>query len=602
MIDVVTLEVLRNGFQQICEEMTITLLKTTYSVIFNEGKDLSSAVFDADVNLIAQDREGCPVHILGMKDSVTAAIGEYGIENLREGDVIIINDSYRGGTHLPDITLVGPVFWEGKLVGFVGDRGHHTDVGGMVPGSFAGDATEVYQEGLTIPAVKIMDRGELVKDILNMILLNVRLPEFTFGDISAQIAGVKTGVKRYQDLIAKYGWDTIKEALKAIQDYSEKAMRAELASMPDGEYEFVDYMDSDGQVRDAKGNFKPYKIQLKIKKKGTDIEFDFEGTSSQAKGPINSSLTVTRAGVFIGLFESSDPNIHPSEGAFKPVKINVPKGCFLNPVRPAATCSGLTETCNSIADVVRGALASVRANRVAAGELASCNVYTLGGMKVDGTPWVALLNPKGGWGGMYNKDGWDCTQDPLSNCRNQPVESLERSYPFKVTRYEMHTGPEGAGKFRGGWGIIRDFEMHLDTRLATCLGRSSLPPFGLFGGNPGVGNTIYLKRKGEDSFKEIPARASNIELHAGDIVRIKTAIGGGYGDPYLRSPQMVLDDVIADYYTIEDARKVYGVVIDEESMTVDSVKTDELRRNHVIREKSKTPTEIVKELGLTVHD
>jgi N-methylhydantoinase B/oxoprolinase/acetone carboxylase alpha subunit len=559
-VDAVTLEVLRNGFVQICEEVTITLLKTAHSVIFNEGKDLSSAIFDKDARLIAQDMQGCPVHIAAMPQSVKAGIDQYGIDEMRPGDVFLVNDSYTGGTHLPDVTVFSPVFWEGEHVGFVGNRGHHNDVGGMSPGSMPGDATEMYQEGLIIPAVRIFQEGEKNRDVWNIILKNVRLPSTTEGDITAQTAGVQTGVRRYQSMFDRYGRDLVQAGIDEIISYSERHMRSEIAQIPDGTYHFEDYMDTDG----ATGN--PVKIAVTARKQGTDIEFDFEGSDPQVPGAVNCVKTVTVSSVHIGMLMVTDPNIHPSEGAFAPITVKAPRGSCVNPNPPASTVSGLTETCNRIIDMVFGALSEGIPDRVAAGELGTCNVYTLGGQKASetdeaGDSWVAILNPKGGWGGMAYKDGWTCIQDPLSNCRIQPVEALENKFPMKVRRLELRTGIEGAGKHRGGFGLRRDIEVLGDCVFSTCLDRSIIPPFGLFGGADGAPNLIYLKRNGTDDWEPVSSRMSNMPIKAGDSVRIETAIGGGFGNPLERESDLVAEDVRERYIAKADAEAVYGVVL-----------------------------------------
>jgi len=579
-VDAVTLEVMRNGFVQICNEVTITLLKTAHSVIFNEGKDLSSGVFDRNARLIAQDMQGCPVHIAAMPYSVKAGIAQYGFENMEPGDVFLVNDSYTGGTHLPDVTVFAPVFWEGELVGFVGNRGHHNDVGGMAPGSMPGDATEMYQEGLILPAVKIFEAGKKNRDVWNIILKNVRLPETTQGDIAAQTAGVQTGIRRFHSMLERYGRDLVLAGIEEILAYSERHMRSEIARIPDGVYSFTDYMDTDG----ATG--RPVKIVVTARKSGSEIEFDFTGSDAQVPGAVNCVFTVTTSSVYIGMLMITDPNIHPSEGAFAPVKVTAPLGTCVNPIPPASTVSGLTETCNRLIDMVFGALAPGIPDRVAAGELGTCNVYTLGGQRAaggyggaeaKGENWVAILNPKGGWGGMAYKDGWSCIQDPLSNCRLQPVEALENVFPFKVRRLELRTGPEGAGKHRGGFGLRRDIEVLNDCVLSTCIDRSLIPPFGLFGGGDGAPNLIYLMRKGSDTWESVNPRLSNLPLKAGDTVRIETAIGGGFGDPLERDPKLVAADVFDGYLTREDAEAVYGVVLDDD-LSDDEETTDRCRR------------------------
>lgn len=578
-IDAVTLEVMRNGFVQICEEVTITLLKTAHSVIFNEGKDLSSAVFDKDARLIAQDMQGCPVHIAAMPYSVQAGIEQYGIEDMRPGDVFLVNDSYTGGTHLPDVTVFAPVFWEGELFGFVGNRGHHNDVGGMAPGSMPGDATEMYQEGLILPAVRVFEEGKKNRDVWSIILKNVRLPATTEGDITSQTAGVQTGVRRYEMMLRRYGPELVQTGIDEIIAYSERHMRSEIAQMPDGEYRFDDYMDTDG----ATG--RPVKISMTARKQGSEIEFDFTGSDDQVPGAVNCVLTVTVSSVYIGMLMVTDPNIHPSEGAFAPVTIKAPRGSCVNPIPPASTVSGLTETCNRIIDMVFGALSPGIPDRVAAGELGTCNVYTLGGQKEAaadaeedeaGEAWVAILNPKGGWGGMAYKDGWTCIQDPLSNCRIQPVEALENKFPVKVRRLELRTGVEGAGKHRGGFGLRRDIEVLGDCMFSTCLDRSLIPPFGLFGGKDGAPNLIYLRRGGSEQWEPVSSRMSNMRISAGDTVRIETAIGGGFGDPLERAPELVADDVREGYVERADAESAYGVVLTD-GLVVDAAATQARR-------------------------
>jgi N-methylhydantoinase B/oxoprolinase/acetone carboxylase alpha subunit len=579
-IDAVTLEVMRNGFIQVCEEVTITMLKTAHSVIFNEGKDLSTGVFDRHGRLIAQDQQGCPVHIAAMPQSVKAGIEQYGVDNMNPGDVFLVNDSYSGGTHLPDVTIFAPVFWEGEMVGFIGNRGHHTDVGGMAAGSMPGDATEMYQEGLILPAVRIYAGGERNRDVWNIMLANVRLPGNTEGDIAAQMAGVQTGMRRFHSMLERYGADTLQAGIDEIIAYSERHMRAEIAKMPDGIYRFADYMDTDGITG------RPVRIQVTAHKSGSDIEFDFTGSDPQVGGAVNCVFSVTLASVWIAMLMVTDPAIHPSEGAFAPVSVSAPLGTVVNPRKPASTVSGLTETCNRIIDIVIGALAPGIPDRAMAGELGSCNVYTLGGQRPregdgEAEQWVAILNPKGGWGGMDRKDGWTCIQDPLSNCRCQPAEALENAFPVRVRQFALRTGAEGAGRHRGGYGIVRDLEVTSDCVVSTCIDRSLIPPFGLFGGRDGAPNVMWLRRSGTEEWEPLSSRQSNVPLKAGDVVRIETAIGGGFGDPLERSAEDVAADVADGYITREDAERVYGVVLDD-ALAIDEAATaarrDELRR------------------------
>jgi N-methylhydantoinase B len=574
-IDAITLEVLRNGFIQICEEVTITMLKTAHSVIFNEGKDLSTAVFDRDARLIAQDMQGCPIHIAAMPQAVKAGIEKYGIEHMYPGDVFVVNDCYSGGTHLPDVTVFAPIFWEDELIGFIGNRGHHTDVGGMAPGSMPGDATEMYQEGLIMPPVKLFERGERCRDAWSLILANVRLPRNTEGDIAAQRAGVQTGMRRFHSLLERYGTDVVKAGIEEIIKYSERHMRSEIAQIPDGVYTFEDYMDTDGVTGER------VRIKVTVRKSGSDISFDFDGSDPQVGGAVNCVFSVTIASVWIAMLMITDPNIHPSEGAFAPVTVTAPRGTVVNPRPPASTVSGLTETCNRLIDLCIAALSPGIPERAMAGELGTCNVHTLGGVTAgaDGETeqWVAILNPKGGWGGMAAKDGWTCIQDPLSNCRNQPCETLEHIYPFKVRRFSLRTGTEGAGKHRGGYGLVRDIELTDDCVISTCLDRSKIPPFGLFGGDDGSVNRMLIRPVGTEDWKELPSRDSNYGLHKGDVVRIETAIGGGFGDPLERDPALVAVDVLDGYLPAQAAEDVYGVVLTADN-SVDASATEAARK------------------------
>jgi N-methylhydantoinase B len=476
---------------------------------------------------------------------------------------------------LPDVTVFAPVFWEDELVGFIGNRGHHTDVGGMAPGSMPGDATEMYQEGLILPPVKIYERGEPCRDVWSIILANVRLPGNTEGDLAAQRSGVETGMRRFHSLLHRYGRDTVMAAIENILAYSERHMRSEIGQIPDGVYGFHDYMDTDGITG------QPVRIVVTVRKQAESIEFDFAGSDPQVAGAVNCAKSVTFGAVWIAMLMLTDPNLHVSDGAFAPISVVAPEGSVVNPRPPASTVSGLTETCNRIVDMCIAALAPGLPGRVGAGELGSCNVHTLGGVMDDGhgvrRQWVTILNPKGGWGGRATKDGWTCIQDPVSNCRNQPVETLEHAFPVRVRRFALRTGTEGAGKHRGGLGMVRDIELTSDCVISTCLDRSVIAPFGLFGGRDGSCNRMYVRRRGSTEWQTLPARQSNFPLDKGDMVRIETASGGGYGDPLERDPILVANDVLHGYLPGADAAaEVYGVVLGKDGRP-DALAT-ELRR------------------------
>ena len=441
-IDAVTLEVMRNGFIQVCEEVTITMLKTAHSVIFNEGKDLSTGVFDRDGRLIAQDKQGCPVHIAAMPQSVKAGIAQYGIENMNPGDVFLVNDSYSGGTHLPDVTIFAPVFWEDELVGFIGNRGHHTDVGGMAAGSMPGDATEMYQEGLILPAVRIFAAGERNRDVWNIMLANVRLPGNTEGDIAAQMAGVQTGMRRFHSMLERYGAEPVQAGIDEIIAYSERHMRREIAKMPDGTYRFADYMDTDGVTGT------PVRIEVTARKSGSDIEFDFTGTDPQVGGAVNCVFSVTLASVWIGMLMVTDPAIHPERGGVRAGHRDRAPGHRREPAqagldRERADRDLQPDHRHRHRGPVPGRPRPCGRRRARQLQRLHARRQRRAATSGDGEQWVAILNPKGGWGGMEAKDGWTCIQDPLSNCRCQPAEALENAFPVRVRQFALRTGPGG---------------------------------------------------------------------------------------------------------------------------------------------------------------
>ena len=386
-------------------------------------------------------------------------------------------------------------------------------------------------------------------------------------------------------MLERYGRDLVLAGIDEIIAYSERHMRSEIARIPDGVYSFTDYMDTDG----ATG--RPVKIVVTARKSGSEIEFDFTGSDPQVPGAVNCVFTVTTSSVYIGMLMVTDPNIHPSEGAFAPVKVTAPLGTCVNPIPPASTVSGLTETCNRLIDMVFGALSPGIPDRVAAGELGTCNVYTLGGQRAaggyggseaKGENWVAILNPKGGWGGMSYKDGWSCIQDPLSNCRLQPVEALENVFPFKVRRLELRTGPKVPASIvaaSGCEGTSRCSATVCSRRAST--GASSRRS-GFMGAATGLQNLIYLMRHGSDAWEPVNPRLSNLPLKAGDTVRIETAIGGGFGDPLERDPKLVSSDVFDGYLTKEEAEAVYGVIL---TTTSRSMRRQQTRSRREFRER-----------------
>lgn len=525
-MDAVTLEILRCSLQSIAEEMGVTLGRTAFSPNIKERKDFSCAVFDDQGRMVSQ-AEHIPVHLGSMPLSVKESLKEFTFE---EGDVIILNDPYWGGTHLPDITLIAPVFYNG-LLGFAACRAHHADVGGKAPGSMPGDSREVFEEGLIIPPVKLYTKGKLSEGILKLILRNVRTPDERKGDLQAQYSACEIGKRRTKELADKYGIRMVKESFKEIMDYSERRMRKKIKEFPTGEYSAYDFMDNDGISDD------PVKIVVNIKV-GDDLHFDFTGTDNQRKGNINAVYAVTLSCVYYTVRCVTDPGIPPNEGCYRPVKVTVPKGCVLNPVHPHAVSAGNVETSQRIVDVLLKAFSEIVPEKVIAGCQGTMNNVTIGG-SVDEKSFAYYETIGGGMGARHNKDGIDGVHTHMSNTLNTPIEALEMTYPFLVTEYSLIANSGGKGKYRGGLGIARSIQVLTDCTVSIQSERRKFAPYGLFGGGEGRKGRNVLMRKGKSV--ELPSKTT-YQLLKNDIVRIETPGGGGYGNVNGRSKNLMRKD------------------------------------------------------------
>lgn len=531
-MDAVTLEILRCSLQSVAEEMGAALGRTAFSPNIKERKDFSCAVFDDQGRMVSQ-AEHIPVHLGSMPLSVKEALKEFTFE---EGDIIILNDPYWGGTHLPDITLIAPVFC-GDLLGFAACRAHHADVGGKAPGSMPGDSREVFEEGVIIPPVKLYQKGILDTDILRLILRNVRTPDERKGDLKAQYSACQTGKKRITELTEKYGRKTTTEAFEEVMDYSERRMRRKIGEFPPGEYVAEDFMDNDGVTDD------PVRIAVTLKtfggRKGEEkITCDFTGTDEQTRGNINAVYAVTLSCVYYTVRCVTDPGIPPNEGCYRPVSITVPEGCVLNPVHPHAVSAGNVETSQRIVDVLLKAFSHVVPEKVIAGCQGTMNNVTIGGTFC-GKSFAYYETIGGGMGARHDKDGIDGVHTHMSNTLNTPIEALEMSYPFLVTEYSLIDNSGGKGKFRGGLGIKRGLQVLTDCTVSIQSERRKFAPYGLFGGEEGRKGRNVLTRDGKEI--ELPSKTT-YELLKGDIIRIETPGGGGYGNFEERSEQLRLKD------------------------------------------------------------
>jgi len=518
-MDPITLEILRHAFTAVAEEMNANLIRAAYSPNIKERRDCSSALFDAEGRMIAQ-AESIPVHLGAMPYSVAEAIRA--TESFCAGDIVVVNDPYAGGAHLPDITFVAPVFFQDRIVAFVANRAHHADVGGKEPGSLSGDTVEIYQEGLRIPPVRLWRSGTVDRDLLQMILLNVRTPAERSGDLRAQRAACRTGIERLTAVIERYGCETVCAGMPAILDYSERRMRAEIAKIPDGQVGFSDVLDDDGVTS------RPISICVTVTTEGERIVLDFSGTAEQTRGPVNAVLAVTSSAVFYAIRAVTDPEIPPNAGCYRPIEIIAPTGSVVNPAPPAPVVGGNLETSQRIVDVVLGAMQQLIPDRAIAACQGSMNNLAIGGTDPrSGGPYSLYETIAGGYGAGADGDGLDGIHSHMTNTLNTPIEALEIAYPLRVERYELRAGTGGKGRHRGGLGIRRDIRsLCPDARVSLLTERRTSRPYGLVGGEPGCPGENVLIRDGRESI--LPAKGS-VTLEYGDTISIRTPGGGGYG-------------------------------------------------------------------------
>lgn len=514
MTDPIELAIFKSTFHSVAEEMGAALRRTAFSPNIKERRDYSSAVFDGAGQVIAMG-DDMPVHLGSMPMSVGAALDRL---TLDEGDIAILNDPYQGGTHLPDITLVMPVFAGERAAFYVANRAHHADVGGMYPGSM-GLCREIYQEGVRIPPVKLVERGRVNRSVLDLILNNVRTPREREGDLTAQIGACRIGIERVTEMVDKYGLARVEANAKALLDHSEALIAAELKQLPEGEYEAEDYLDSDGIGAE------PVKIRVRIRtepERGR-VRFDFTGSSVQVAGSLNAVYAITYSAVFYVLRCLLPEEAAATAGLMRPVELMAQAGTVVNARPPAAVAGGNVETSQRIVDVLLAAFAKMLPDRIPAASAGTMNNLTIGGFDSrTGEPYAYYETIAGGAGARPASDGVAGVHTHMTNSLNTPVEALEYAYPFRVRRYGYRRGSGGAGRFRGGDGLVREIEL-LDPAQVTMLSdRRVFAPYGLQGGSEGArGRTIL---NGE----ELPGKC-NVEAGAGAVLRIETPGGGGWG-------------------------------------------------------------------------
>jgi len=521
MLDPIELEIFKNLFVAVAEEMGVTLCRTGFSPNIKERLDYSCALYDRAGRTIAQG-DHLPVHLGAMPLSVRAAIDHVQME---PGDIVILNDPFRGGTHLPDITLVSPVFLPGAAVAdgpafFVANRAHHSDVGGMSPGSMP-LAREIFQEGLILPPVRLVKRGAMDHEILALILSNVRTPDEREGDLAAQIAANRVGEQRILRMVERYGLPKVERYAAATQDYAERMLRAVIRGIPDGRYTFTDALDNDG--------FSNERVQIRcaITIAGDSATVDFTGTDKQTTGGVNANLAVTLSATLYCFRCLIADDVLYNDGIGRAVQVIAPEGSVVNARHPSAVAGGNVECSQRITDVVLGALAQALPDVIPAASQGTMNNVTLGGTDTNGQPFAYYETMGGGMGGRNGLAGLSGVHTHMSNTRNTPVEALEQTLPLRITTYALRRDSSGQGAFAGGEGLVREYEALVRTDATVLTERRESCPYGAQGGGPGgAGRNTVIRASGE--VEALPAKA-RFELAPGDRLRIETPGGGGYG-------------------------------------------------------------------------
>ena len=558
-IDPITLEVVCEGLRAIVKEMRATIIRASFSSVIYELDDFSCALFNPAAEMVAQSDDH-PGHVMPMPWSVRCAMEDFE-DDIEEGDVIILNDAYRGGTHLNDVTVLFPVFAGGELFIFPAVRAHWADVGGMTPGSYSGLSTSIYQEGVRIPPIKLYERGRRNEGVLRLLLSNMRLPEERLGDLDASLGACRVAEERIERLVAKYGRDTVFGCIAVNLDRSERRMRECIRTLPDGEYVYEDYL----EFYDA-GRLDPVLMRLKLMVDDDRIVADFEGSNPQVPGVVNSSLAVAGAGVFVALKSTLDPHGPVNSGAFRAIELRAPEASIVD-VRPEAPAGAHGEVRKRVVSVMLGALAQIIPERIS-GDLSGTSFpNSIGGYSATrDRRYVYVEVPAGGNGGFEGCDGSSAFVNvdfgAIRSIHN--VESLESEMPVFIERCELRADSGGEGRYRGGLGMHRALRLEEGEAVYSVLGdRAFVPPFGVDGAGPAGAVRVAKVCDGHTVEFETPGKVTGHPITAGDRVLMESAGGGGYGDPLHRDPESVRADVAAGYISEIRAHEGYGVVLDE---------------------------------------
>tara|TARA_B100000029_G_scaffold308275_1_gene300969 strand:+ start:6356 stop:8032 length:1677 start_codon:yes stop_codon:yes gene_type:complete len=549
--DPITLEVVRNKVDGIANEMQSTLLRSSFSTVVKEGLDASASLFTPNGETLAQ-AIAIPIHLATLIPIVETIARTFSLDAMKPGDLYIMNDPYLGGTHLPDIAIVMPVFFDERPIAFSAAMTHHQDVGGMSPGSVPPNATEIYQEGIRIPPLKLREGDEFNHTLVEMLKLNVRVPQVFMGDIGAQISACTVGARRVAELAGRYGYGQTLRIFNELLDRSEQLTRKALEAIPDGTYSYVDYLDNDGVNLDES-----VRIEVAVTVSGSELHCDFEGTDPQTRGPFNAVKSGSQAAAYYAVRAVTDSSIPTNGGCFRPVSLHLPEGTLVNPVEPAPVNSR-TATLKRIAGSIVGALKGALPDQIPADSAGELLVLSLGGKNLSGKPYVVGEFNAGGSGGGPRKDGVDVIETDGSNCMNMPVEALELEAPARVHRMSLRTDSGGVGEFRGGLGCVREIEFLTDNIALTHRGeRHRHAARGSQGG--GDGAKAFSKIVRRDGTEEVVNSKLFTMVHSGERLIVETAGGGGYGDPNGRDRQSVQDDLRNRKVSEQSAMNDYGL-------------------------------------------
>lgn len=549
-VDPITFAVVKNALDTIVDDMAFAVMRTARSPIIRDVLDYSVTMCDASGRILAQAKT-VALHLGAVPDAIDVIIAKYA-DNVAPGDVIILNDPYEGGMHLPDIFMFKPIFFKERLQGFSVVIAHHCDVGGRVPGSNAADSTEIFQEGLRIPPTKLYTKGVENETLFEIIKKNVRLPDLVLGDLGAQLATCNIGERELMRLFDRYGEQGLRDYFDELLDYGERLTRKAIEAWPDGTYEFLDHIDNDGFCET------PIPIKCAVTVKGDRLSVDFAGSSPQVRGAINSTLSFVKSATYLSIRCALDADVPNNAGVYRCIDITAPQGSILNPNMPAPVAARAL-TGYRVVDCVLGAVAQIAPTKVmAAGEGGNTVIALSGYVENSVEPYILVDMINGAWGGRHNKDGIEGVTNPSQNMSNMPIETLEARYPIVMEAYGFATDSGGAGEYRGGLGLVREYRILSEEVVAQIRSdRAVHAPYGLFGGAPGACSANYLRVNNE--LQPLPSKFT-MNLTRDAIIRHEQAGGGGYGNPLKRSFDLIEQDLANGKITQGYAERFHGVV------------------------------------------